>query len=71
MLELVASDQQRKFGQDKQDSLPRFCRSARCASPVTAAAKRPLHPHPDGEPGLNYLCAGYKLFFTISIGPCG
>jgi uncharacterized protein len=26
--------------------------------------EEPLRPPPDGEPGLNYFCAGYKSFFT-------
>lgn len=62
---LVASEQQRQFGQAKADSLPRYCREC----PVLFAChggcpkNRFIHT-PDGEPGLNYLCAGYRLFFT-------
>ena len=35
-----------------------------CALPVTASVPRiALSLTPDGEPGLNYLCAGFKAFF--------
>ena len=65
MLELVTSDQQRQFGLAKRDTLPRYCREC----PVRFAChgecpKDRFITTPDGEPGLNYLCAGYKAFFT-------
>ena len=64
MIELVASDQQRKFGQDKQDSLPRYCRECDVRFACNGGCPKDRFIHtPDGEPGLNYLCAGYKLFF--------
>jgi len=64
MIELVASDQQTKFGQDKYDTLPRYCMEC----PVRFACngecpKNRFTVTPDGELGLNYLCAGYKAFF--------
>ena len=65
MLTMVASDQQRKFGNDKRDMLPRYCREC----PVRFAChggcpRNRFIQTPDGEGGLNYLCAGYKSFFT-------
>ena len=64
MIELVASDKQRRFGQDKQDTLPRYCRECdvRFACHGGCPKERFIET-PDGEPGLNYLCAGYKSFF--------
>jgi uncharacterized protein len=61
---LVTSAQQTKFGLDKRDSLPRFCRECdvRFACNGECPKRRFIHT-PDGEAGLNYLCAGYKLFF--------
>jgi len=64
LLELVASDKQRKFGQHKFDSLPRYCRN--CEVLFACFGECPRNRFistPDGEPGLNYLCAGYKQFF--------
>jgi uncharacterized protein len=61
---LVNSDQQRRFGLDKRDSLPRYCRE--CDVRFACNGECPKHRFistPEGEPGLNYLCAGYKLFF--------
>ncbi|RPI33919.1 MAG: anaerobic sulfatase maturase [Chloroflexota bacterium] len=65
MIELVSSDQQRKFGQDKFDSLPQYCRKCEVLFACYGECPRNRFIHtPDGEPGLNYLCAGYKLFFN-------
>ncbi len=65
MIELVASDHQRAFGLAKRDTLPRYCRecSVRFACHGECPRNRFIST-PDGEPGLNYLCAGYKAFFT-------
>ncbi len=63
--DMVDSAQQRKFGQDKKDSLPRYCRE--CPVRFACHGECPKHRFiktPDGEPGLNYLCAAYKRFFT-------
>ena len=63
MIELVASPQQLKFGQDKLDSLPQCCLDCdvRFACHGECPKNRFLAT-PDGEPGLNYLCAGFKHF---------
>ncbi len=61
---LVNSPQQRKFGLDKRDTLPRYCRE--CEVRFACNGECPKHRFirtPDGEEGLNYLCAGYKIFF--------
>jgi len=61
---MVSSDQQRRFGLDKRDSLPRYCRE--CEVRFACNGECPKHRFirtPDGERGLNYLCAGYKLLF--------
>jgi len=64
MLELVSSPRQRQFGMDKREKLPRYCRDCdvRFACHGGCPKDRFIET-PDGEPGLNYLCAGYKDFF--------
>ena len=65
MAELVGSSRQFQFGQDKLTTLPRYCQQ--CEVRFACHGECPKHRFtdtPDGEPGLNYLCAGYKTFFT-------
>jgi uncharacterized protein len=63
--EMVDSEQQRVFGRDKLDSLPRFCRDCEVLFACYGECPRNRFVQsPDGEPGLNYLCAGYKHFFA-------
>jgi len=65
MIELVSSDQQRKFGQDKLDTLPKYCQECEVRYACHGGCPRNRFIEtPDGESGLNYLCAGYKLFFN-------
>ena len=64
MAELAGSEQQREFGDAKESTLPRYCRE--CDVRFACNGECPKHRFlttPDGEPGLNYLCAGYKMFF--------
>jgi len=64
MIELVASPEQRRFGHDKLATLPRYCRECdvRFACHGGCPKDRFINS-PDDEPGLNYLCPGYKMFF--------
>lgn len=62
---LVNSDQQVKFGNDKKDKLPGYCLN--CDVRFACNGECPKHRFittPAGEDGLNYLCAGYKMFFN-------
>ena len=61
---MVGSERQVKFGDDKFETLPQYCRS--CDVRFACNGECPKHRFmmtPDGEAGLNYLCAGYKKFF--------
>lgn len=63
--EMVRSRRQRAFGEAKQTKLPDFCK--RCPFLKLCygeCPKRRFLRTPDGELGLNYLCAGYRVFFA-------
>jgi len=64
LAEMVSSAAQRSFGEAKRDTLPRFCRECDVRFACHGGCpKDRFVATPDGEPGLNYLCAGYKAFF--------
>ncbi|GBE57473.1 anaerobic sulfatase-maturating enzyme [bacterium BMS3Abin01] len=64
LAELVASDKQRRFGRDKLDKLPQFCRSCNVLFACRGGCpKNRFSEAATGERCLNYLCAGYKYFY--------
>jgi uncharacterized protein len=63
--EIVVSDAQVQFGLAKRDTLPAYCRECPVRFVCNGGCpKDRFISTPDGEPGLNYLCAGYRSFFT-------
>jgi uncharacterized protein len=61
---LLDSAQQRAFGNAKADTLPRQCRA--CSYRFACHGECPKNRFistAEGEPGLNYLCAGYQKYF--------
>lgn len=65
LADLLENPAQRAFGQAKLGSLPRFCRSCEVLAMCNGECpKNRFTLTPDGQPGMNYLCVGYKKFFT-------
>ncbi len=66
--EMVFSPGQVKFGYDKSDSLPKYCRDCGFLSDCWGECpKNRFVRAPDGEPGLNYLCPAFRKFFAHAV----
>ncbi len=66
--EMLESDQQKKFGNDKFDTLPKFCLDCDYLKYCHGACpKDRISLTPDGEEGLAYLCEGYMAFYKHSL----
>jgi len=62
---MAASAQQREFGENKMNGLPRYCRECEVLFACNGECpKNRFVTTPDGERGLNYLCAGLRRFFN-------
>ncbi len=64
MSELVRKEKQIQFGSDKLDKLPKQCLSCDVRFACNGACPKHRFMHTtNGEPGLSWLCEGYKMFF--------
>lgn len=65
---LLDSKKQLSFGKAKSVTLPDYCRKCEVLDMCNGECpKNRFISTPDGEPGLNYLCRGYKMFFSHCI----
>jgi uncharacterized protein len=71
---LARAPRQAQFGMDKRRGLPAYCQACEVrficngGCPKDRLLKTPDRRDGEGEPGLNYLCAGYRAFFNYA-GP--
>lgn len=64
LTEMMYSQRQMKFGADKQEALPTQCKGCEYLFACNGECPKNRFMHTaNGEPGLNYLCKGYKKFF--------
>ena len=64
MAELVASEKQRAFGQDKLSGLPKYCRECDVRSACHGDVRATVSSRPRmASPGSTTCAPGYKLFF--------
>ena len=64
LLDMMQQERQARFGLEKRTRLPKYCRD--CEFLHACHGECPKHRFrttEDGEPGLNYLCDAYKMFF--------
>jgi uncharacterized protein len=63
--EMAYSELQERFGNAKEGLLPEYCRQ--CEYQFACFGECPKNRFiktPEGAPGLNYLCSGWKKFFS-------
>jgi uncharacterized protein len=64
LAEMLEGAAQRRFGRNKRDTLPRHCRRCQHLRLCAGACPKDRIAHtPDGDPGLAYLCEGYRAFY--------
>ena len=62
--EMMFSENQLRFGADKRDLLPTQCRECEFLKLCNGECpKNRIIKTSTGEPGLNYLCAGFKAYY--------
>lgn len=67
VLTLMNSPVQHQFGKDKREKLPSYCRKCRFLDLCNGECpKNRIVKTPDGEPGLNYLCPGFRRFYQYT-----
>ena len=65
---LAFTRDQVKFGYAKNESLPGYCRACEFLKDCWGECpKNRILRTPEGEPGLNYLCRGFKRYFAHAL----